>query len=163
MISLSLKIYENGQAGLQVTVLARGAARSPREQIYFDKLQPAVQMALVEAGAECEKQGLAAPLTEEFKAGATGAMPAPLSPNAVEIKMPDVAAAAVITPFRVFIQKVVSDFSSHASLQQKSAGLGGLNAALIEQMVSVLLYHAAEFEAMQQALIAELKAKQGGN
>lgn len=97
MITVTLKIYENGQAGLQVQVAARGEARSKREQIYSEMLQEALKAGLAEAGEFVAAHGLGAPLPAEFlqalgRAGMSEKeqleAAQPLGPDAVELKLP---------------------------------------------------------------------------
>lgn len=161
MIKVEFRVFEHGDAGLQVRVVARGVAQSKREQIYYEALRKGSEQSLLDAGAECARLGLAPPLSEAFKAAAAGAVPAPLSENAVEIKLP--TGPTPLTPFREFIKAVVDDYRSTAALREVGSDQGKREAELIGEMVKVLLSHAQDFESKQRLLAEMLRAQQAGN
>lgn len=160
MIDIGIKVFENGPAGLALRVIARGEAKSKREQIYLDKLQPAIQGAIVDAGVEVEKQGLGEALSEEFKAAAQGKAPTPIGPGAVEIPFPLQEKRPRPPLFIEFVEELAKDYRDTAVSHQKQGPAGEERAQLLGAMIDVLVEKAKEYSDRHSEFIAALKAQQ---
>lgn len=169
MISVSLKVFENGQNGLQVTVFARGEAKSKREQIYLEKLQPAIQQALLDAGAEVERQGLGEGLTDQFKQAVNSQAPAPIGDTAVELKFP--TAVNLEDPPagpNAFLPRPPSfpHFIFNLSNEFRAMWPQDMDRTLVVAQIDLMAKRVQEFLDKQLAFVAHAKRqenRQGGN
>lgn len=149
MIDVRIKIFEHGPLGLQVNVFGSGAANSMREQIYLEETQAAISAGLAAAGKRVEAAGLGAPLAPEFLAtvekGQAGPAPAPLSPDAVELKLAAPALQAPRPPlFSEFAHNLLKEIKAVAA-EERECNLCEGAIAMADRLVGMVTGRCNEF------------------